>query len=106
MSACENSPGEVEDYTVKLKKPEVNSVATNNIPKIVITPNPTHGIFEITVGQQDNVQVNIIDIAGKIIHQQKAFNNKIIVNTDLPKGSYLVQVLTSKGSSTKKLIVN
>ena len=106
MSACENSPGEVEDYTVKLKKPEVNSVTTNNIPKIVISPNPTHGIFEITVGQQDNVQVNIIDIAGKIIHQQKAFTNKIIVNTDLPKGSYLVQVLTSKGSSTKKLIVN
>jgi len=106
MSPCENTPGEVEDYTVRLKKPKTNGIVTNTIPKIVITPNPTRGIFEIKVGQQDNVQINIIDISGKIIYQQKAFTDKIIITTDLPQGSYLVQVLTSNGSTTKKLIVN
>jgi hypothetical protein len=106
MSPCENTPGEVEDYTVRLKKPKTNGIVTNTIPKIVITPNPTRGIFEIKVGQKDNVQINIIDISGKIIYQQKAFTDKIIITTDLPQGSYLVQVLTSNGSTTKKLIVN
>ena len=106
MSPCENTPGEVEDYTVRLKKPKTNGIVPNTIPKIVITPNPTRGIFEIKVGQQDNVQINIIDISGKIIYQQKAFTDKIIITTDLPQGSYLVQVLTSNGSTTKKLIVN
>ena len=106
MSPCENTPGEVEDYTVRLKKPKTNGIVTNTIPKIVITPNPTRGIFEIKVGQLDNVQINIIDISGKIIYQQKAFTDKIIITTDLPQGSYLVQVLTSNGSTTKKLIVN
>ena len=106
MSPCENTPGEVEDYTVRLKKPKTNGILTNTIPKIVITPNPTRGIFEIKVGQQDNVQINIIDISGKIIYQQKAFTDKIIITTDLSQGSYLVQVLTSNGSTTKKLIVN
>jgi hypothetical protein len=84
----------------------VNSIPTNNIPKITITPNPSHGKFEITVGQQDQIQINIIDITGKIIHQEQAFTNKFFINTDLPKGSYLVQVLTTQGSITKKLIVN
>jgi photosystem II stability/assembly factor-like uncharacterized protein len=106
MSPCENTPGEVEDYTVRLKKPKTNGIVPNTIPKIVITPNPTRGIFEIKVGQLDNVQINIIDISGKIIYQQKAFTDKIIITTDLPQGSYLVQVLTSNGSTTKKLIVN
>ena len=106
MSPCENTPGEVEDYTVRLKKPKTNGILTNTIPKIVITPNPTRGIFEIKVGQQDNVQINIIDISGKIIYQQKAFTDKIIITTDLPQWSYLFQVLTSNGSTTKKLIVN
>ena len=106
MSPCENTPGEVEDYTVRLKKPKTNGILTNTIPKIVITPNPTRGIFEIKVGQLDNVQINIIDISGKIIYQQKAFTDKIIITTDLSQGSYLVQVLTSNGSTTKKLIVN
>jgi hypothetical protein len=89
-----------------LKKPKTNGIVPNTIPKIVITPNPTRGIFEIKVGQLDNVQINIIDISGKIIYQQKAFTDKIIITTDLPQGSYLVQVLTSNGSTTKKLIVN
>ena len=106
MSPCENTPGEVEDYTVRLKKPKTNGIVPNTIPKIVITPNPTRGIFEIKVGQLDNVQINIIDISGKIIYQQKAFTDKIIITTDLSQGSYLVQVLTSNGSTTKKLIVN
>ena len=106
MSPCENTPGEVEDYTVRLKKPKTNGIVTNTIPKIIITPNPTRGIFEIKVGQQDNVQINIINISGKIIYQQKSFTDKIIISNDLPQGSYLVQVLTSNGSTTKKLIVN
>ena len=105
MDACINSPGEVEDYTIKLKKPEVNNVQTIGTPHISITPNPTNGIFEIRIGEIDHTQVNIIDVTGKIVHQLQGYTDSFVVNKDIPQGSYIIQVITSKGSSVKKLIV-
>jgi photosystem II stability/assembly factor-like uncharacterized protein len=105
MDACINSPGEVEDYTIKLKKPEVNNVQTIGTPHISITPNPTNGIFEIRIGEIDHTQVNIIDVTGKIVHQLQGYTDSFVVNKDIPQGSYIIQVNTSKGSSVRKLIV-
>lgn len=105
MDACRNTPGEVEDYTITVKKPEVNNIPVNIAPIIAITPNPTKGLFEVSVGEKDNIQINIIDVSGKIIHQQKGYSDTFIINEEFPRGTYIVQVISSKGSGAKKLIV-
>lgn len=67
-------------------------------------PNPTSDVVTITGIPQDNTTLTIYSKSGQVIRQ--------IVNPqsteeigDLPKGMYIVQLLSEQGSAVKKLIV-
>lgn len=68
-------------------------------------PNPSNGI--VTISATEIVNIDIIDVTGKTVHQAKSLeNNSIIDLSSLPKGVYLVKVSGEKTNTTEKLILN
>jgi len=72
--------------------------------KVSITPNPTNDLvfFEHTDANVKSVQIT--DLAGKIIGQQKAVNQSISVR-DLPAGMYILHCRLEDGQSAVARVV-
>jgi hypothetical protein len=78
--------------------------------KFLIYPNPADSYtkidFELENGQTGDVI--IYNAAGNIIKKYKVddtFGSLLLNSSDLPEGSYLYQLSTSKGSGSKKVMV-
>jgi hypothetical protein len=75
---------------------------------VSVSPNPVANYLTITIGNiNENVEVIITDIAGKIFYTTVASETqKIEVNTmDFAEGMYSVQIHAGNTVSMKKLIV-
>ena len=73
---------------------------------VELSPNPASMATELFVDVEGLVEVRLIDVSGKLINQ---FSGTKYIDIDLSSvqnGAYLVQVLTERGSTTKKLIVD
>ncbi|MFL3662785.1 MAG: T9SS type A sorting domain-containing protein [Flavobacteriales bacterium] len=76
-----------------------------------VYPNPTKGIFTIEHNLKgDNYILEIIDLMGKVVHQEKITTKKQTINTEqLSKGVYFVNLKSDTGKlvyTTKMSIVN
>ena len=65
-------------------------------------PNPTNGIFEISLSGYTNIeQLNVYDISGKIIISSTPFSSRTSIDlSGFEAGIYVVKVRTSKGLNT------
>ncbi len=74
-------------------------------------PNPSEGVFNINVFSNSNETgvIKMFDLSGKLmmntIYEFTDGNNTIQINKIYPSGVYLVEVITSNGSETKRLII-
>jgi hypothetical protein len=67
-------------------------------------PNPSNGSFSIK--SKDLIKtIQITDVLGKKVFSESVGSNATTVNTNLTKGIYLMQIVTSKGSGTQKIVV-
>jgi hypothetical protein len=66
-------------------------------------PNPTSESFCIS-GFEDNATLKLTDISGKVILTKQVLDNEIITISLLPKGIYIVELITKKGIVEKKLL--
>jgi uncharacterized repeat protein (TIGR01451 family) len=71
----------------------------------VMYPNPAAGVVNIQVQDFESFSVELFDVQGKKIVENKADGPLSMDVSSLQKGMYLVRVTTAKGSETKKLIV-
>lgn len=88
----------------KLSSPDFisNSKLEN---EFVIYPNPFNNSVDINnKGNSVISMVEIINNAGQIIYADNGFHKNSIALNDLPKGMYTLQIATSNGTLTKKLI--
>ena len=73
-----------------------------------VFPNPSKGRFNVHVSNSDisNVQLNILDIEGKIVQQEEFLSNEMKVTTDLSSGVYFLE-LVRKGAviASKKIVL-
>lgn len=80
--------------------------------KILVYPNPNNGEFKIAFNleKEDNVNLQIIDVTGKEVYNQKFIVGEIEYPfnfTDLPKGIYMAIAKSSKGETyTQKITIN
>lgn len=84
-----------------------NQISSENIPNIRIYPNPS--VSKITVKGEKLEKIIILNQNGKIVSIHKALkgNNKLVIDLNhLSNGVYFVQVTSSKGQVTKKIIKN
>ncbi len=78
---------------------------SNNISQLGVKlyPNPTSKSFCIC-GFEDNAALRLTDISGKVILAKQVSDNEIIPISSLPKGIYIVELITKKGIIEKKLL--
>jgi hypothetical protein len=89
--------------TVGINENNSNAVAT-------VYPNPATSNLIISLNKtiSGNVDVNIVDLAGRIVSQQ-SFNSseKLEMNiSNLSKGTYLVRVITENAQSVQRVVKN
>lgn len=80
------------------------SIADNNINKIAIDPNPAESIIHIANLADEDYEVKITNIQGKMILQKK--NQNAIDISNLHKGIYFITVKQGHKIQTQKLIKN
>ncbi len=76
-------------------------------PPLRIMPNPAKDYINIEINTEENSQLQIIDIQGRVILDNK-YNqqNKITLNTsEWTKGVYFIRLKTEKETSAKKLLI-
>jgi hypothetical protein len=78
----------------------VNSL---ELEEVRVFPNPTAG--EFTLQLPENGAVVIFDLTGKVVMKKQVTTTQIIDVSHLAKGLYNLQVSTTKGSVSKKLMV-
>lgn len=76
-----------------------------NEVKVEMFPNPNKGEFVIRLAEGSLNNVSLHDVTGRLIYQEKATGVSTKVQVSIPDGSYIVTIVTDKGTVTKRLIV-
>ena len=82
--------------------PTILNIITST--EFFINPNPTSGEFTITLAENIEANVEIVNMAGQVVASQKIVGSASI-NKSLPAGVYTVVVKSNGGVSTQKLVV-
>lgn len=97
--------GEVEDYIIDMQSPSPRIMAESDVeidmPLISVVPNPAKDIIQVISDVEfDAMQIEILDIRGKVVLSQKisAANSNINI-TSLSQGIYVVKVSDADGES-------
>ncbi|MBP5524516.1 MAG: cellulase family glycosylhydrolase [Paludibacteraceae bacterium] len=86
---CENENGDVDDV---------------DATKFSINPNPTSGEFTVTLADNVEASVEVVNMAGQIVASQNVVGSATI-NKSLTAGVYTVIVKLNEGVGTQKLVV-
>jgi hypothetical protein len=78
-------------------------IQNSEISDIKIYPNPSNGIFTIDGEGEYNIQ--IFDMAGKVILEAKAIDNELVDMQNYNKGVYVIKVFQNQRSITKSIII-
>ncbi len=106
-TACFGEP--ICEYLVSQYNP--TAISKVNIPELNITvfPNPANGTINVLFNEMvnDNTELNIFDMTGKLVYNQNILNQRTQVDiSQLQKGFYLVKFGNQKGESVVKLLVD
>ncbi len=82
---------------------------SNLSSQISIYPNPSNGIFNLSISQFDNEKthdIEIYNLIGECVHRQNIISatSKIDVNS-LPNGIYNISLTSSKGIENKHIVI-
>ncbi|MEE1272576.1 MAG: T9SS type A sorting domain-containing protein [Bacteroidales bacterium] len=70
-----------------------------------IAPNPTESLITLSGLKEGVHQMEVIDMAGRVVMTQEIKNNAIINLSSLQKGCYIVKVMNNDSLSSSKVIV-
>lgn len=82
----------------------INEINVNN--NILIAPNPTSGVFQISDSRFQIKSIKVMNILGETIYQSQINNQQSTIDLrGVDKGIYFVQVQTENGSVNKKIVI-
>jgi len=84
----------------------ITGIEENELCSISIYPNPATNL--VNIESEDIINsIQIINYTGQLIYTQHTSGNTVQVNTnDFPSGVYFVNINTSEGITTQKLLIN
>ncbi len=88
----------IHGYSITSGKKSINA------PNLKLYPNPTSGIVTLTTSN-DAESITIINSVGQLVYTTKAQTEMELNLSHLAKGVYMVQVQSSKGVSTQRLVI-
>ena len=72
---------------------------------IPVFPNPSEGVFYLNTKDNDVKSWSVTDLKGQLIKNHSQISNSGVIDiTDLPKGIYILHVITSQAQLTQKLM--
>jgi hypothetical protein len=74
-------------------------------PKIHVYPNPTSSNLVIDAGGLHVKEVQVIDLPGKVVFVTQLENNMMNIS-QLPKGVYILKIMTDSEIITQRIIKN
>jgi surface protein len=84
----------------------------NTITDLRIFPNPTNKLFhvEMTLSESIDLQIEVMDIHGRIVHKESMNNlsgkvSKSIDLSDEPAGTYLLRLINGEQVKNKKIVL-
>lgn len=85
------------------------TLATNSFSfnEIKIYPNPSKGIFNLLLGNEGAQKIEVYDLNGRLILNQKLANNAIetkIDLSDLSSGIYFVKIISNEKNIVKRIV--
>ena len=78
-------------------------LSINTIQKINLYPNPTTDAFQIS-GIEGLVMLRLLDINGRLLLTRQVTGNESVSVSSLPKGLYIVKLITADGTLERKVI--
>lgn len=74
--------------------------------KTSVFPNPSNGIFNISIESTGSVDLSVLDLSGKIIRAAQ-FNGSVhqVDLSELTSGAYLLKLETTEGASVSRIIL-
>jgi hypothetical protein len=95
-------------WRVNLYNPSALGVDDLQISEMIVSPNPSTGIFKLNWKLNTQVTIKIYDTLGKLVFYEK--NRDLSQNSEIqleaPQGLYFLKVNTLNREITKKLIIN
>ncbi len=86
----------------------ITTLGINNDQQIkaAIFPNPSNGIFNLTLPEGQTYEITVSDLTGKVILNQTANEAKTLLNVgNAAKGIYLLKLVGEGKTSTRKLAI-
>ena len=96
------------DLDGKFELSEIRTINIKTAYNVSISPNPAKDFINIYVTKDDNglLNINVIDLAGKIVRSTKSTAKSIRISTaGLAKGLYFVNIRDNDNSYTQKIII-
>ena len=77
------------------------------LPEARIFPNPTAGVFVVTTTDDQKLStMDILNAAGDVVFTTTLKENQTNVNlTTQPAGMYFIQISSSSGTTTQKVMI-
>ncbi|MFK7969364.1 MAG: T9SS type A sorting domain-containing protein [Bacteroidia bacterium] len=104
--------GQTDIIVVDLDDNTSIDLASAGINTLNTYPNPTSGslTLDLELNSREDVRVQILSTTGKVIYEtsanQVASMRQAINLTDVASGVYMLNVTTSRGSATQRILVN
>ena len=76
-----------------------------NASTILLYPNPNEGIVNVELGEWRQVNISVYDVEGKMVYHEEDINErKHQFQLDVPAGVYVVELESSAGKQSMKLV--
>ena len=83
----------------------VNGMHSEMFSKISVYPNPTKGMLNITLSENEMFTISLLTIEGKVVITESNISNSFtIYSENLAKGQYILQIENNKGTFNRKVI--
>lgn len=86
-------------------KPITTGLEEKTLTNVRLYPNPTTGILHVAVQGNDFPSISLLDAAGKEVLAEEATANTTLQLGDLKEGLYFLQLKTSQGTRTEKILL-
>ncbi|MCC6186261.1 MAG: T9SS type A sorting domain-containing protein, partial [Chitinophagaceae bacterium] len=81
-----------------------NSISEQHMRHIVLSPNPANNYLNI-YGTIPGDELELQNLYGQRLLQEKIVNNQIVIPAFLPNGIYIATIITPQGRSQQKLMI-
>ena len=97
--------GQMEDYAVRIYDETMSVSNVNKESAVKLTYIKEANIVKVSgIGNEAIGNFEIFDFAGKILQKGNSTTNEIKLNTNLPKGTYIVNFYNKGQKESKKFI--